>query len=68
MADFTIPTNDAYKVNSLIIGPEVDPIAGKVKWDPMRSLWNGLMLLGAIILAPIFFTWGAFLLFLFYSN
>ena len=55
---------DVYKVNSLVIGPEVDPLAGKVSWDVVRSLWNGGMLLGALFVAPFFFTWGAFLLFL----
>lgn len=56
-------SQDAYKVNSLIIGPHVDPIAGKVKWDIGRSIWNGAMLAG-VFLAPLFFTWGAFILFL----
>ena len=38
---------------------------GTVTWDPARSLWNGGMLLAAIVLgASIYFTWGAFAVFL----
>jgi len=55
---------DPYKVNSLILGPDVDPVAGTVRWDPVRSIWNGGMLLAALNLAPIFITWGAVLVFL----
>ena len=55
---------DRYKVNSLILGPDVDPVAGAVRWDPARSFWNGSILLAAVLLAPITFTGGAFLLFL----
>jgi hypothetical protein len=32
---------DPYKVNSLILTPEVDPVAGSVAWEPLRSFWNG---------------------------
>lgn len=52
-----------YKVNSLVIGPEADPLRGCVTWDPARSLWNGGMLAGALILCPLYFTWGAFFVF-----
>jgi len=55
---------DVYKVNSLLLAPGVDPLAGAVKWDAARSLWNGGMLLSSLILAPFFFTWGAFAVFL----
>src|SRR5215470_7020335 len=54
----------AYKVNSLIIGTEVDPAAGRVTWDGPRSIWNWGMLLGALILGPLFITWDAALMFL----
>ena len=50
---------DPYKVNSLILVPGVDPVAGTASWDPPRSLWNGGMLLAAIVLGPIFITWGS---------
>ncbi len=52
----------AYKVNSLIIGPEANPVGGIVAWDPGRSFWNCSMLLGAIVLGPMFFTWSALLI------
>src|SRR4051812_47403317 len=55
---------DPYKVNSLLITPEVSAVSGTVRWTPGRSLWNGTMLLGALVLGPLYFTWGAFALFL----
>jgi stearoyl-CoA desaturase (delta-9 desaturase) len=55
---------DPYKVNSLILGPDVDPVHGTVRWQPLRSLWNAAMLAGALALGPLFFTWDAFLVFL----
>ena len=54
----------AYKVNSLTIGPDADPLAGDVAWDPARSLWNGGMLLAALVLGPFYFSWGAFTVFI----
>jgi sn-1 stearoyl-lipid 9-desaturase len=56
-------TEGIYKVNSLIIGPEVDPAAGRVKWDAARSLWNGSLLVGSLVLGPLYFTWSAFMAF-----
>ena len=52
-----------FKVNSLQIHPDSDPSEGTVVWDPTRSIWNATMLLSALILAPIYFTWDAFLVF-----
>jgi sn-1 stearoyl-lipid 9-desaturase len=48
-----------YKVNSLVLNSDVDPLDGDVQWDPARSLWNGSMLAASLILAPWFFTWSA---------
>src|SRR6185436_7192756 len=42
-----------------LIGPGVDPVAGHASWDPARSAWNGGMMLVSIVLAPVYFTWGA---------
>ena len=53
-----------YKVNSLVLGPDTDPLRGTVSWDPARSLWNGGMLLSTLVLGPLYFTWGAFSAFL----
>jgi stearoyl-CoA desaturase (delta-9 desaturase) len=58
------PNADPYQVNSLVITPQVDPVAGRVVWTPGRSLWNGAILIGALVLGPLYFTWGAFALFL----
>ena len=55
---------DPYKVNSLVIGPDTDAVAGVVRWDPARSIWNGAMLTAALVLAPLYATWGAFVVFL----
>lgn len=55
---------DPYKVNSLLLGPNVDPVRGRVHWNPARSLWNGTMLAGALVLGPLLFAWEAFLVFL----
>ena len=53
-----------YKVNSLVFTRGVDPLAGTVRWDPARSVWNGGMLLLALVLGPMYFTWGALLVFI----
>jgi fatty-acid desaturase len=52
-------TRDPYQVNSMLLDRRVDPLHGKVVWDPVRSLWNGSMMLAAAILAPFNVTWGA---------
>ena len=55
---------DPYRVNSLILAPESDPLAAEVRWDPARSLWNGGMMVAALVLGPLTFAWDAFLVFL----
>lgn len=57
-------TRGPFKVHSLTITPDVDPLAGTARWDPARSLWNGGMMFAAAIAGPLFFTWGAFAAFL----
>lgn len=54
----------AYQVKSLTGLDRADPIRGRVVWDPLRSIWNAAMLLAALALAPFYFTWGAFAVFL----
>ena len=54
---------DPYRVNSLILGGDVDPVPGAVAWDTPRSLWNTGMLLATVVLGPFFFTWSAFAVF-----
>ena len=55
---------DAFKVNSLTGLDMASPVEGDVVWDPGRSIWNGAMLLGALVLGPLYFSWGAFAVFL----
>lgn len=62
--DQTAVGRDPFKVNSLILAPDVDPVAGTPSWDAPRSFWNTGMLAAAILLGPIFFTWSAFSVFL----
>lgn len=57
----------AYKVNSLTNLDTADAVNGVVVWDAPRSLWNATMLVGALVLGPIFFTWDAFAVFLLLS-
>ena len=43
---------------------ETDPLDGKVRWCPSKSLWIGTMTFLAITLGPMFLTWSALLLFI----
>ncbi len=54
---------EAYKVNSLILDESVNPLDGYVLWDPLRSMFNAFALIASLILAPMYFTWGAFIIF-----
>lgn len=56
--------HDPYKVNSLVLDSSTDPVAGIVRWDPVRSVWNGAIFVIALIMAPIYATWGAFAVFM----
>src|SRR5207237_10440301 len=56
--------HDFYKVNSLTNLETASPVEGTVVWDAPRSLWNGAMLLGAIVLGPLTFSWSALAVFL----
>ncbi|MEM8750457.1 MAG: acyl-CoA desaturase [Pseudomonadota bacterium] len=39
-------------------------VAGRVVWNPQKSLWLIFMASVAVVLGPLFFTWGAFVLFI----
>jgi stearoyl-CoA desaturase (delta-9 desaturase) len=54
----------AFKVNSLTGLDAADPVAGRVRWDPPRSIWNIFMFGGALILGPLHFSWSALAVFL----
>lgn len=51
-------------VNTLIEVPGCDPVAGTVRWDPVHSIWNGGMMISALALGPVTFSWGAFTAFI----
>ena len=36
--------SDPYRINGLVFEGDCDPSAGHVRWDAVRSLWNGGML------------------------
>lgn len=55
---------DPCAVNSLVETPGCDPLAGRVVWDPVHSIWNGAMLAGALVLGPLTFSWAALGVFL----
>lgn len=54
----------AFKVNSLTGLDKADATAGRVVWDGPRSAWNAAMFMGAVLLAPLTFSWSAFAVFL----
>jgi stearoyl-CoA desaturase (delta-9 desaturase) len=49
-------TRDRCEVNWIVETPGADAVQGRVRWDPVMSLWNGGMLLAALGLAPFFTT------------
>lgn len=57
-------SHDGHAVNSLVPGPGASPVEGQVRWDPVHSLWNGGMMLGAFILCPLTVSPGAVVAFL----
>jgi sn-1 stearoyl-lipid 9-desaturase len=58
----------AFKVNSLDGLEQADAASGQLVWDSGRSLWNSGMIVGALVLGPLFFTWSAFAVFLLLSG
>ncbi|TAK91837.1 MAG: acyl-CoA desaturase [Burkholderiaceae bacterium] len=57
-------TIDHYKVNSLTNLDTASAVEGRVVWDPLRSIWNGGMLVGAVVFGTLHFSWGAVAVFL----
>jgi stearoyl-CoA desaturase (delta-9 desaturase) len=54
---------DPHAVNS-ICDEGADPVRGRVRWDPVHSLWNGAMLTASLILCPLLFSWSGVAIFL----
>lgn len=50
---------DPFGVHSIAARADDDAVNGRVVWDPVHSLWNGAMLAGTVLLAPVFFSWSA---------
>ena len=48
----------------IIASDETDPVAGDVRWSPVKSLWIGTMTVLAVVFGPPLFSWNAFILFL----
>jgi stearoyl-CoA desaturase (delta-9 desaturase) len=54
--------DDPYAVHSLqTVG--ADAAVGKVRWDPLHSVWNGGMALAAVVMGPITASWHALAIF-----
>jgi fatty-acid desaturase len=60
----TPTARDAYKVNSLGDLDRASPLEGRIVWDPARSIWNGAMLVGALVFGPLTFSGSALGVFL----
>ena len=55
---------DRCEVNWISDEIGADALRGRVRWDPVHSLWNGGMLFATLALGPIFFSWIALTVFL----
>lgn len=49
-------SRDRCEVNWIAETQEADPAQGRIRWDPVHSLWNGGMLAASLILVPFFTT------------
>jgi stearoyl-CoA desaturase (delta-9 desaturase) len=56
--------SDRSSVNSLIETRGCSAVEGRVRWDPVHSLWNGSMLAASLLLAPLLISWSAVGIFL----
>ncbi len=56
-------TRDRCEVNCIASDVGADAVQGRVRWDPVHSLWNGGMLLVALMFGPQTFSLGAFAIF-----
>jgi fatty-acid desaturase len=61
---FDAPHDDPHAVNYLVIDSGGDPTKGNVRIDPANLIWNGGMLLAALTMGPMLFSWSAFVLFI----
>ena len=54
-----VPRRDAFRINGLEFDDSSSPVEGTVRWDTVRSLFNGTMLTLALVLGPLYFSWSA---------
>lgn len=60
----TSQEGDPYAVHTVVETPDCSAAEGRVRWDPIHSLWNGSMMAATLVLGPLFFTWSALTVFL----
>lgn len=59
---------DRCDVRTIVETQGCGPVDGKVRWDPIHSLWNGSMLMGSLLLGPMLVSWSAVGVFLFLTG
>jgi fatty-acid desaturase len=60
----SLSKRDPHGVNYLVDDGYADPVLGRIRVDAGNAMWNGGMLLTAMILGPLLFSWSAFALFI----
>jgi fatty-acid desaturase len=50
-----------------IDGANADAMKGRIVWSPVKSLWNTVVLIGAVVFAPAYFSWSAFIFILVFA-
>ncbi len=53
----------AHGSERIVVEGSTDPVEGRVRWKPVKSIWIGSMTLAALIAGPFVFTWDAFAVF-----
>lgn len=53
----------AHGSDRIIADASTDPVQGRMRWAPVKSIWIGGMTLTALIAGPLLFTWDAFAVF-----
>jgi stearoyl-CoA desaturase (delta-9 desaturase) len=54
----------AHGSERIVVDGSTDPVEGRVRWKPVKSIWIGSMTLVALIAGPLVFTWDAFAVFI----
>lgn len=61
------PRPEALRANRVRARHATDVVDGQVHWEPVRSLWITVMMAGALIGAPLTFSWSAFAVFVVFT-